>query len=492
MASIKVNRLDTPLDGADLFLDAEQRRTTGAWASGIPSDLLQKVRTAIRGPDAQDPSIKHTDTLLGEEYDERELSWSGHTAVLTKGGVIVKKWNFEEEQEYIQWACLGQLEQTTVKNISTHTAANYTAVDDPPPMTFTNGRPVFGPFTRATFSQKPDHGTAHLEPAVFIFLRSIAKIFLDNGLDYTFSLPFVVRRAWPLSPHGVLVQRVLGDSELAESQAVGDIPLPTIFSITSPFSEAAVVGLTAAILGETRELPASLNDVDEPSRRPLKSIPPMELVVFASRQCACSDSRAVVTVDVEKATLSIWQYLHVKPKETPTPSDQILPDNRNVHKKRHSTTSAPTNRRTSAMFEDIRHQRIRQQPMPMSPSVVASQDYPATQLLDFPEPTEMPPLSALPGMQPELIPTTTMASIASGSMNSYMPLSGLPLRPSSFLRTDYNPAADRTSIGRAELDPLVDDGKMQAALWMECLQTIPIPVDECVNHCFVLPLLNQV
>ncbi len=56
-----------------------------------------------------------------------------------------------------------------------------------------------------------------------------------------FSLPFIVRRAWPLHPHGVIIQQVLAPTEVEEAELTGDKALPTVFSLISPLAEATVV-----------------------------------------------------------------------------------------------------------------------------------------------------------------------------------------------------------------------------------------------------------
>jgi anaphase-promoting complex subunit 1 len=247
--------------------------------------LLQAIKTALRGSDTENVfSIQNATYFTGNDANEREVTWNAHTVVMSYGGVMVKKWNFEEEGESIQWACLGELEQVDYQNTPpvSRSASNYTSADNLPTPPVSHDRSTFGPFTRIQINNKPDPGVHEKVPAIFVFLRSIGRIYLLNGMDYTFSLPFIVRKAWPISPHGVIIQRVLEPTEIVEADLSGDAVLPTIFSITSPFSEAAAVGLTAGILGPTPDDPAALIDEDENSTRPLKSIPPTEMIIWAS------------------------------------------------------------------------------------------------------------------------------------------------------------------------------------------------------------------
>ena len=53
-------------------------------------------------------------------------------------------------------------------------------------------------------------------------------------MDYTFSLPFIVQKAWPISPHDIIIQRVLEPTEIVKADLSSDAILPTIFSATSP------------------------------------------------------------------------------------------------------------------------------------------------------------------------------------------------------------------------------------------------------------------
>lgn len=222
---------------------------------------------------------------------------------------MVKKWNFQEEGESIQWACLGELEQSVMDNgtrSTSHSTAYYASYETPStaPSSSSRDRPTFGPFSRDSVNStsKPSH--PEVVPAVFVFLRSVGKIYLQNGLEFTFSLPFIVRKAWPISPHGVMMQRVLEPSELLEAEMMGDSVLPTIFSITSPFAEPAAVGLTTGIIGSD---PPTLKDEDENSSSPLKSVIPTEMVVWTSHRHPVSSDDVLVTVDVEKKSLSIWR-----------------------------------------------------------------------------------------------------------------------------------------------------------------------------------------
>jgi anaphase-promoting complex subunit 1 len=108
--------------------------------------------------------------------------------------------------------------------------------------------------TFSRFAQSAQARQRALEPpkclhAVYVFLRNVGKIYVEGGGDYTFHIPFLVRRAWPLRPHGVLIQRDLGINEIRETIRLGLPILPTIFSLHDPFAEPKVIGVAAKIHG---------------------------------------------------------------------------------------------------------------------------------------------------------------------------------------------------------------------------------------------------
>ncbi|KAF8064115.1 hypothetical protein FPV67DRAFT_1420084 [Lyophyllum atratum] len=435
----------------------------------VESDLLKAIRTALRGSNTESIStIQSTSFFYDEEpWEEDELTWNGHTVILSSGGVMRKKWNFEEEGQAIQWACIGWLEQNISANPdSVHTTAHYTSDSPSNPTGPAEGRPTFGPFAKVQQNTVPDLGKLTRVSAVFVFLRSIGKIFLKNGLEYTFALPFIVRKAWPLSPHGVMIQRVLEPSELEEAELSGDAVLPTIFSVTSPFSEAAAVGLTMGIIDGFRDGTPSLKDEDENSTRPLKPVSPTEMVVWASHRGPASKDDVLVTVDVEQHQLSVWRYVYIKPKDTPLPLGLATAEG--VAKRRQSMAGVGS-RRSSALFGDIRH--------PLSPTLRSRDHSPTPDFAAFPE---LPPLSLLPGMPPALSTTTTMASLVAGGSSQWSaPMKG---RRNSLTRNDLSVTMDRMVLGGrfdgdSSLVPM-EHGRMKAAYWMERIHSQDLNIDD--------------
>ncbi|KAG6856543.1 hypothetical protein H0H87_003362 [Tephrocybe sp. NHM501043] len=439
-------------------------RTTQTYPPSPESDLLKAIRTALRGSDTESISYIQSASFLDDSDPDTvdELTWNAHTVVLSQGGVMRKKWNFEEEGQAIQWACIGWLEQNIPANPTTsHSSAHYSSSSDPPPCRPEPGeRPTFGPFAQVQQNSVPDLGKQTRVSAVFVFLRSIGRIFVKDGLEFTFALPFIVRKAWPLSPHGVMIQRVLEPSEFEEAELTGDAILPTIFSVTSPFSEAGAVGLTAGIVGGLRgEGTPSLKDEDENSTKPLKPVSPTEMVVWASHRGPASKDDVLVTVDVEKKQLSVWRYAYIKPKDTPLPLGHAQAE---VLAKKRQSLAGLEKRRSSAMFADMRH--------PLSPTLRPREQSPTPQFGGF---HDLPPLSSFPGMPPALSTTTTLASLVTGGESSQR--THVKGRRNSLTRNDLSVTMDRMVLGgRFDGDPgllPIEHGRMKAAYWMEQIYT---------------------
>lgn len=274
------------------------------------SDLLRSIRGALRGS-----ASRSVNTVYAPLYDDRcdawaeqELAWNDRCVVLSHGGIIQRKWDFSGEDQTIQYACIGRFAYSANTTGPVHGSAHYTSKTseqqaDPP------AESIFGPFKAIQEEREKHKHTQENVSAVFVFLRSIGKVYLINGTDYTFSLPFLVRRAWPLHPHGVMIQRLLDPLEIDDSHATGDAPLPTTFTITNPFSEPAAVGITAGIVGSFPGRPACLLDEEENYSRPLVVIPAVEEVVWVSRKPFAIDD-IFITFNSERQELSIWRYVY--------------------------------------------------------------------------------------------------------------------------------------------------------------------------------------
>ncbi|KAK7027346.1 Anaphase-promoting complex subunit 1 [Paramarasmius palmivorus] len=423
------------------------------------SNLLKSIRSLLHTtpPNTHTP-VQSTCFFAGDDSggNEDELTWDETTVVLSSGGIVKKKWSFGLEGQPVLWACMGWVEAGGTKATKASTKLT-------PPKS-SSERPTFGPFFYAEQQNritKRDERDSRVF-AVFIFLRTLGKIYARNGAEYTFSIPFTIEKAWPISPHGLLLQRILEPSEKIEAELTGDAILPTIFCLTNPLAEPSPVGLASGIIGGFNNAsPASLKDNDEYSTKPLKSLSPSEHIIWASHRGRGSPHEIVVTVDVEKRTLTVWRYVYIKPKDTPRPLSRSKP--RPPPNLQPPPPVQTGSRRSSAAF-----------PEPFEKSQQL-----AIPPLDFPNP-DLPPLSALPGMPPELSSTTTMASIASGTANSgfgsmpSLPRSDPPPRKrrNSLTRNDLSVTMDRMALVNRGVDEALmstNFGRMKTALWMEQL-----------------------
>ena len=288
-------------------------------SSSEGSDLLRSIRTALRGSTTD--GITSSYAPESDSWAEQELSWTDRCAVLSHGGVIRRKWDFTEEQQTIQYACLGRFVHSTEATGRMHGSAHYTSSKEEYTHTGSAGEQLFGPFKPVREETLKRAHNAHAAaaaavPAVFVFLRCLGRVFLADGLEYTFALPFLVRRAWPLCPHGVLIQRSLEPAEVEEARVTGDALIPTMFSITNAIAEPAAVGVTAGIVEG-----ASLSDEAEQCSRPLVAVPAAEEVVWVSPRKAPADDEddILITYNGDRNELTMWRYVYIKPKDAPAP-----------------------------------------------------------------------------------------------------------------------------------------------------------------------------
>ncbi|TFK24896.1 anaphase promoting complex subunit 1 [Coprinopsis marcescibilis] len=408
--------------------------------------LLTAVKNALRGFNASQPHRSQSHWLPDPENPEgRELFWHTKEVLLSYGGNIVKKWGFFEETEDIQTACLGFMEQNVVESRKWFSPSpNYASVadDEGPPVASSEpaGRPIFGPFGAREQRPRKFPDEHELIPAVFIFFRSMAKIYLQNGMSYVVSLPFVVRKAWPIAPHGVMVQRILEPVEYMEASLAGETVLPTIFTITSPFAEPAAVGLATKISGGMDNKPVV---IEEDTKNVLTSLPPTEMVIEVSlgnTSMVHHRKHLVVTVDTTKRTWSIWRYAYAKPNQPNQP-----PPSNPMAKKRQSMGNH--NRRTSAAFEGDRlDSKHHAPPKDLGPGDLAS-------------------LGAAAAMGA----AASMSSVLSGAASTQSSLPGKSTRESL--------------IGTGpDSDPLpTADERMKANYWMECICKERLDDSEDIN-----------
>ncbi|KIJ60441.1 hypothetical protein HYDPIDRAFT_43294 [Hydnomerulius pinastri MD-312] len=427
------------------------------------SDLLRSIRNVLKGSASNSVNAVHA-PLYEEGTDswaEQELAWNDRCVVLSHGGIIRRKWDFSDENQTIQCACLGRLSHSTHSTGPVHGSAHYTSSKTDDQQTGPSAESIFSPFKAVQEEREKNTHALEEVSAVFIFLRSIGKIYLTNGLDYTFSLPFLVRKAWPLHPHGVIIQRLLDPSEIDEAHVTGDAPLPTIFTITNPFAEPAAVGITAGIVGGSHGRPICLSDEEENCSRPLSAIPASEEIVWVSRKPYAIDD-ILITSNPGRRELSIWRYVHLKPKDAPVP----LGIKKRSDSRRMFAANSPGSRRQSAAMGNLMDNTHH------FPSATHIRD-PSQPKHDFPPPFPVGPASSLPQSGPP--PAGPHAMHGPPAMHPSTNPVGHRNSPS---RLDLSFTMDRMALGGdGETEVFttpVEHGRMKASFWAQRLATHPL------------------
>ncbi|KAH8112116.1 hypothetical protein DFH11DRAFT_1788437 [Phellopilus nigrolimitatus] len=439
---IFLNAYNAHVSSGPRFFQRNPRRTTDT-SQKPESELLKSIRAALHGSgkDPDPPFRSTTSPAVDGFHGEEDLTWNEYTVVQSLGGVLRQSWDFTEEGQRVQYACSGWLLTEGTVHPSGHgsgSAARYTSNEEDslpfaPPSEQKPERDPFNPFFRARKARMKMVEPPTYARGVFIFLRSFGKVFLTNGLEYTFSLPFIVHRAWPLVPHGVLVERVVVPAELDESN-----PLPSLYSLTNPFQEPRPIGLTEGIKGGYEKMPAEVPAHELDGSRMSRNLRAEAQIVWIAPGKGTDD--IFVTTDSSKKKLFFWRYVYKCPKDIPVACPAT--SKRRMNRRGPSLSGDrihPQMRMTSHSGKDMvaRSDRIRE----------PSPEFEPTQAPEFPD---MPPLSALPGMAPTLSSTTTLASLASaGSVNSQWPPSAFPHgRRSSLTRNDLSSTMDRMKLGR--------------------------------------------
>ncbi|KAH9056800.1 hypothetical protein EDB87DRAFT_1579082 [Lactarius vividus] len=316
------------------------------------SVLLRSIRSALRGSNI-DPNLQHStfydiSSDIEPEGGGEELLWDEKRVVLCTGGIIQKQWSFTHEGQPVQWACAGWIQQPGAV-IASRSSGHYT--NDAHSGYFrererdSRTRTTFGPFDQAEQERRREVEPESQVRAIFVFLRSVGWIYLSNGIEYTFSLPFIVRKAWPLYPHGVIIQRVLEPTEVQEAELTGDETLPTVFSLISPLAEATVVDHAANIIGGFHSVPLTLvHDDDYDSDHVSEPLSAGEVIIWVSCRGHGEDSDLLVTVHPERRQLTVWRYAYVKLGDIP-----FSQAHSRFRKKRASMAAgAPDNQRQTA------------------------------------------------------------------------------------------------------------------------------------------------
>ncbi len=444
------------------------------------SDLLRSIRSALRGshPDRDWQRSVFYGVPSGSDAEDvvEELVWDQERVILCAGGVIQKQWSFTHEGQPVQWACNGWLQQAGViaasRSSGHYTNDVHSGLSREREREHDRGnrtRTTFGPFERAEQERRREVEPGSRVRATFVFLRSVGWIYLRNGIEYTFSLPFIVRRAWPLYPHGVIIQRVLPPTEMEEAELTGDEALPTVFSLISPLAEATVVDHAANIVGGFHSVPLSLvHEDDESSDHVSEPLSAGEVILWVSHDGHGEDSDLLVTVHPERRQLSIWRYAYVKLGDIPFSRAQSR-----FRKKRASMAAgAPDNQRQTLAGSSSEGFGWGMQSSPEGQHPLET----------FPSPhaRHHPSLVSLQTMS-SLSATTVLAPLATGTSRTQLPLLGEPRSPPD--RDRLIDDMHRILGGRTEPDVALgpaDYTRMRSTHWITRLFTMDLTGDEYV------------
>ncbi|KAG9014914.1 Anaphase-promoting complex subunit 1 [Tulasnella sp. 427] len=309
------------------------------------SNLLKSIRRALSAT-TPIPYEKPRRTLSGFfEGGEEELFWHDRTVIWSVGGVQRRKWVFEtEKKDQVLWACWATFpgEKFSVRGIGTTWRApapsrrwkhaTSSAHDDDYISTFgrySEIRPMTSLESEWERRQPPGGNGAQqklptqLVRCICIFLTSFVMIYTkDGGTEYAANLPFHVKRAWPVSEGGIVMERIVAADEVE-----GDL-LPTVFTLAGPYDEPKIAGFAHKIEGgvgpggwktvdgvPVPDHPVVIHkesppDANEASKRHLDGLTKTERIVFVpSWESNPICNRIVVTHDPKTGTIRIWRYV---------------------------------------------------------------------------------------------------------------------------------------------------------------------------------------
>lgn len=278
------------------------------------SELLKSLRKVFAPAHASSTAIKRSlrPPAIAKEGEE-ELCWNGRRVLWSVGGIPRRTWDFAHERQDIQWVCWAWFrpDDVATPHITRH------------PETHEEGNRTFGPFFQFLQRQRmatPQDDSSQSPTAcraLVVFLRDIAKVLIGSGVEHTIHLPFLVQRAWPISPTGVLVQRAQDREELDEAAILGTPLLPTLFSLSSPLDEFKIVGCARSIQG-------GFSDTGTPpivDPLPAARLHPSDNVLYVSGSTDPEAERLLVSHNHEKRRLTIWRYASRKPNNSLHTSD---------------------------------------------------------------------------------------------------------------------------------------------------------------------------
>lgn len=274
-ASIFLAAEESPFYAGDsYFTQAEAINPSDSHADDDGSQMLKTVRGLLQTPD---PPNKIQGRILQTHPSgagSEELVWTRSTVVHSVGAVVCRRWNFDDLDEEIQTVCWASFEEKGTARASPAETQPLDCVLEADLWKDSSSESVFGPYGRvmrasaskAGSSAKniPSHdyhgpGTGSLVRALCVFFRSFAYLYGGDGVEYRIDLPICPRRAWPLFPVGVLLERRIPVEITTWNRPIYEHNA-TFYSLAAPLHSIVPVGIAHRILHSSLGSPAVYQD----------------------------------------------------------------------------------------------------------------------------------------------------------------------------------------------------------------------------------------
>ena len=269
--SLSLTASESPFCAGDSYLtQAEALNPSDSYADDDGSQMLKTVRSLLQ---TSDPPNKIQGRILqtcpsGEGSEE--LVWTRSTIVHSVGAVVCRQWNFDDLDEEIHAVCWAKFEEKGTGRVPPADRQPLDSVFETDPWKNSSSESVFGPYGRVmrastsksgspatTLASHHYHGpgTGFLVRALCVFFRSFAYLYGNDGAEYRIDLPICPRRAWPLFPVGVLLERRIPVDITNWNRPIYEHNA-TFYSLSAPLHSIVPVGMAHRILHSSLNLPA--------------------------------------------------------------------------------------------------------------------------------------------------------------------------------------------------------------------------------------------
>lgn len=234
------------------------------------SQMLKTVRDLLQTSDAPNKIQGRILQTYPRGEGSEELVWTRFTIVHSVGGVVCRRWNFDGLDEEIQAVCWAQFEEKGTARVPAAEVQSHNGVFETDPWKDSSSESVFGPYGRVMRASAPKSrpiakaipnadyhgpGTGSLVRSLCVFFRSFAYIYGDDGAEYRIDLPICPRRAWPLFPVGVLLERRIPVDITNWNRPIYEHNA-TLYSLAAPLHSVVPIGIAQRILHSDHGLPA--------------------------------------------------------------------------------------------------------------------------------------------------------------------------------------------------------------------------------------------